>query len=517
MSLPVMKPERRRPPRVKPEGLAYINIEPDNGGIVLNISDGGLCFHSVAPVQASKVIRFWFSAEGNRIDADGRLAWLDEKRKTGGVQFQSLSAEAHQKIRTWMGQTTESLAPERKPATVVRAATVTQVRVNPAKNALSAVATVVPAAQKALPQWFKAAMRKGEFYRGLATGLLIGLVVTGGILFRSHRRQLGEFLIHMGQRFAPASQAQVPSSIAKSVPAVVPAAPAPSRQPTTAPASLPKSASAAQGFASRSPIKEVTASRPAAKKEEPSQPAPVPLPPQKETIESAALVANSSVIPTGGTTTQPQLASQPTDMLKDLIKPSLDALPNSVDVAEVNSGVPLGKYFEVGKFKDELQAQETTEDLAHFGFPATVIPKNLLWLNSYQVLAGPFNNKDAAQVARRNLQTKGFTPHSLPKRSRQVTFSAPTAALGAADVLIGEFVVSWESYDSDATVRFVKDGSTMATGQGKWVKRATRYPQDGVAYQRNQNGSRTLVEIWFHGMTQDVVLSSSRDNSSLVF
>jgi len=33
------------------ETLAYINLDRGNGGMMLNISEGGLCFRAVVPVQ----------------------------------------------------------------------------------------------------------------------------------------------------------------------------------------------------------------------------------------------------------------------------------------------------------------------------------------------------------------------------------------------------------------------------------------------------------------------------------
>ena len=34
--------------------LAYVNLEPNNGGIILDISEGGLCFNSPPPFNALK-------------------------------------------------------------------------------------------------------------------------------------------------------------------------------------------------------------------------------------------------------------------------------------------------------------------------------------------------------------------------------------------------------------------------------------------------------------------------------
>ncbi len=51
-------PERRQIPRTAMERLAYIDIEPNNGGIVLNVSDEGLCFHSITPVEKNGPLLF---------------------------------------------------------------------------------------------------------------------------------------------------------------------------------------------------------------------------------------------------------------------------------------------------------------------------------------------------------------------------------------------------------------------------------------------------------------------------
>ena len=101
-------PERRRNPRTPLENLAYIHMEPDSGAIVLNVSEGGLGFHAVAPVVQTGAIRLWLSLRSNeRVEAVGELAWTDETRKTGGLRFTSLSQGALDQIRRWVGQAAE--------------------------------------------------------------------------------------------------------------------------------------------------------------------------------------------------------------------------------------------------------------------------------------------------------------------------------------------------------------------------------------------------------------------------
>jgi hypothetical protein len=81
--------------------LTYINFEPNKGGIVLNVSEGGLCFRT-SIVQQTGTLRFWFSAEGHRVEAAGELVWTDELRERGGLRFAVLPSETLEQIRCWI-------------------------------------------------------------------------------------------------------------------------------------------------------------------------------------------------------------------------------------------------------------------------------------------------------------------------------------------------------------------------------------------------------------------------------
>ena len=95
--------ERRKSPRIAVERLAYINIEPDNGGVVLNVSSGGLSFQSVAPVERNRPLRFSLSEYKRSITACGELVWTDEVRTSGGLRFTTLSSsEARNQLSNWL-------------------------------------------------------------------------------------------------------------------------------------------------------------------------------------------------------------------------------------------------------------------------------------------------------------------------------------------------------------------------------------------------------------------------------
>jgi hypothetical protein len=105
----MMPQERRLSTRKMPEHLAYLSLPFDNGGIVVDISEGGLGFRAIAPVKADGPIHFRFAIDSaTRIRAVGELAWKDETGKIGGLRFTQLPDEVREKIRVWAGQSKTS-------------------------------------------------------------------------------------------------------------------------------------------------------------------------------------------------------------------------------------------------------------------------------------------------------------------------------------------------------------------------------------------------------------------------
>ena len=95
----------RRQLRTVPDTLAFVQLDHDDGGKVLNISEGGLSFEAFAPVRQNGPIRFWFSLDlSKRIEAIGELAWTDATRKVGGLRFLELSPSGRSQIRNWISQ-----------------------------------------------------------------------------------------------------------------------------------------------------------------------------------------------------------------------------------------------------------------------------------------------------------------------------------------------------------------------------------------------------------------------------
>jgi len=112
----VSKPDRRQTPRTKLVEIAYIGMGPENGGLVLDVSEGGLSFHSVVPVQPAETIHFLLSSRGqNRIEGAGEVVWTNEMRTVCGLRFTSLSSGAREHLNNWTNQSRMS-APAREEA-----------------------------------------------------------------------------------------------------------------------------------------------------------------------------------------------------------------------------------------------------------------------------------------------------------------------------------------------------------------------------------------------------------------
>ena len=89
----------------------------------------------------------------------------------------------------------------------------------------------------------------------------------------------------------------------------------------------------------------------------------------------------------------------------------------------------------------------------------------------------------------------------VAKDSRRLTLNH-AATLNGSQLTPGNYEVSWVSHSPEATVTFKQRNKVAATAEGKWVERQTTYATDGVVYDNNPDGSKTIVEIRFAGMNQ---------------
>jgi periplasmic protein TonB len=96
------KCERRAQARQPVGSLEYVDLGPANGGMLLNLGEGGLALTAAVELIWGELPRIRFRLRNHPIEARGRIVWLSESKKEAGVRFDELSADVPQKIRNWI-------------------------------------------------------------------------------------------------------------------------------------------------------------------------------------------------------------------------------------------------------------------------------------------------------------------------------------------------------------------------------------------------------------------------------
>ena len=90
-------PARDRRARVRQavRSLAYVQLEDGNGGVALNISEGGIAIQAIVSLSAVDLpsMRIQLAHSRKQIEAKGRVAWTNGFRRLAGVEFVDLSEE----------------------------------------------------------------------------------------------------------------------------------------------------------------------------------------------------------------------------------------------------------------------------------------------------------------------------------------------------------------------------------------------------------------------------------------
>jgi hypothetical protein len=116
-----MDPNRRRHSRKVPDKFAFVQIEGDEVGKVLNVSEGGLSFNTFGPVPHYGPLYFWLSFNlKDRIEGMGELAWTDSSRKMGGLRFVQLPRSSREQIHTWLSRLPSPRVSEMEPVPKIR-------------------------------------------------------------------------------------------------------------------------------------------------------------------------------------------------------------------------------------------------------------------------------------------------------------------------------------------------------------------------------------------------------------
>jgi len=112
--------DRRSCLRQPTPSLAYVELDEGNGGVILNISEGGLSVQAVASVMDDFLpgVRFQLAETGSWIEVKARVIWTGRSRKLAGLEFVGLSEESRGRIRDWLSRETVQGASSEAPENV---------------------------------------------------------------------------------------------------------------------------------------------------------------------------------------------------------------------------------------------------------------------------------------------------------------------------------------------------------------------------------------------------------------
>ena len=227
--------ERREKTRKVPDDFAFLQLEQDDGGRVLDICEGGLRFESFAPVpEEPKPIHFWFSLNlRERIEGWGELAWTDARREHGGLKFLRLAEGGLEQIREYLGRSSPAKNPPKAGAheldavaTFVSRARPQPSTLFPAKSEPSKASIPFPLAAGA-PASAMVPMERhlAALRRQLLIGLLIGAGVAGVLAFTAV--ELGRYVSRPRSTVKPVVEAPAQAEPAIVSPPVAQPAPSP--------------------------------------------------------------------------------------------------------------------------------------------------------------------------------------------------------------------------------------------------------------------------------------------------
>ena len=90
--------------------IGYVELGHESGGILLNLSEGGLAVRSALALTSREFAELRFQVPVSRgwLTASGRIVWLSASKKEAGIQFTELPEGARKEIHQWASAEGES-------------------------------------------------------------------------------------------------------------------------------------------------------------------------------------------------------------------------------------------------------------------------------------------------------------------------------------------------------------------------------------------------------------------------
>jgi TonB family protein len=110
-------PDRRKHTRIQLQSLAYLQLDSENAGVIINISEGGLAFQTAEIITGLVFprMRFWLPKSNKWLEVSGKLVWEGKSRTEAGIQFIDLNEDVQQQIRSWTQEATLHPNQSREP------------------------------------------------------------------------------------------------------------------------------------------------------------------------------------------------------------------------------------------------------------------------------------------------------------------------------------------------------------------------------------------------------------------
>jgi TonB family protein len=98
--------ERRHHARQAPHSLSYIHLDETNGGILINLSEGGLAVQAAMSVMEDALPRVRLQAPQSHgwLEASARVIWTSDSRRMVGIQFVEFPEDFRQQLREWLSE-----------------------------------------------------------------------------------------------------------------------------------------------------------------------------------------------------------------------------------------------------------------------------------------------------------------------------------------------------------------------------------------------------------------------------
>src|ERR1700722_2683850 len=104
--------DRRRSRRRKLTQLVYLEFGRENGGMIRDVSEGGLRFHLMNRVTVGEELRFGITVDpARRIESKARMVWTDATGKSGGMAITEMSPESRATMFSWLADIDSPVQP----------------------------------------------------------------------------------------------------------------------------------------------------------------------------------------------------------------------------------------------------------------------------------------------------------------------------------------------------------------------------------------------------------------------